>query len=211
MKSKAIYLLGFICLFFFVLSVSIAITISFMPLYVFDIEYLNIANRIEMTKEILLKNYSILLNYLTIPWITELEMPNFPSSKKGLFHFSEVKKLFLLDYIILLFSGIGSFLFLSYLKKRSIIWKISRFFRWGSLITPLLIITLFVNFDTLFVLFHKVSFNNDAWLFNASTDPIILALPEVFFMHSFILAFGLFEVFFIIGYLISKRAGLQQK
>ncbi|SEK57123.1 integral membrane protein TIGR01906 [Carnobacterium iners] len=119
MKSKAIYLLGFICLFFFVLSVSIAITISFMPLYAFDIEYLNIANRIEMTKEILLKNYSILLNYLTIPWITELEMPNFPSSKKGLFHFSEVKKLFLLDYIILLFSGIGSFSFLNYLKKEA--------------------------------------------------------------------------------------------
>ncbi|MGB6267487.1 TIGR01906 family membrane protein [Carnobacterium jeotgali] len=208
MKSKVIYLLGFICLFFFVLSVSIVITISFMPLYAFDIDYLNIANRIGITKEIILKNYSILLNYLTIPWVTELKMPTFPSSEKGLFHFFEVKKLFLLDYIVLFFSGIGSVLFIYYLKKRKAIWKLSRFFRWGSLLTPFLIIALFINFDTLFILFHQVSFNNDAWLFNASTDPIILALPETFFMHSFILAFALFEIFFIIGYLISKRTRL---
>lgn len=208
MKSKVIYLLGFIHLFFFVLSVSIAITISFIPLYAFDIDYLNIANRIGIAKEVILKNYSILLNYLTIPWITELKMPNFPSSEKGLFHFFEVKKLFSLDYIILLFSGIGSILFVYYLKNRKEIWKLSRFFLWGSLLTPLLIIALFINFDTLFILFHKVSFNNDAWLFNASTDPIILALPETFFMHSFILAFTLFEIFFIISYLISKRTRL---
>ena len=210
MKSKVIYLLGFIHLFFFVLSVSIAITIRFVPLYAFDIDYLNIANKIGITKEVILKNYSILLNYLTIPWVTELKMPNFPSSGKGLFHFFEVKKLFLLDYIVLFFSGIGSALFVYYLKNRKEIWKLSRFFLWGLLLTPLLIIALFINFNTLFVLFHKVSFNNDAWLFNASTDPIIVALPETFFMHSFILAFGLFEVFFIIGYLISKRTSLQR-
>ncbi|MGB3160017.1 MAG: TIGR01906 family membrane protein [Carnobacterium sp.] len=208
MKSKIIYLLGFIHLFFFVLSVSIAITISFVPLYVFDIDYLNIANKIGLAKEVILKNYSILLKYLTIPWVTELKMPNFPSSEKGLFHFFEVKKLFSLDYIVLFFSGIGSVLFVYYLRNRKEIWKLSRFFLWGSLLTPLLIIALFINFDTLFILFHQVSFNNDAWLFNASTDPIILALPEAFFMHSFILAFTLFEVFFIISYLISKRTRL---
>lgn len=205
MKSTVIYLLGFFCLFFFILSVSIAITINFTPLYTFDITYLNIADEIGMTKEVILKNYGLLINYLNFPWITELKMSDFPSSEKGLFHFFEVKKLFLLDYVTLVISGIGSILFLNYLKRKKGMWKLVRFFQWGSIIPPLLIVTLFINFDTLFVLFHKIFFNNDAWLFNPSTDPIILALPEAFFMHSFILAFGVIEFLFIIGYFISKK------
>lgn len=205
MKSKIIYLLGFFCLFFFILSVSIAVTINFTPLYSFDIDYLNIAAKIGMTKEVILKNYNMLINYLNNPWITELKMSEFPSSDRGLFHFYEVKKLFLLDYVILLVTGIGSFLFLYYIRRTKGIWKLVRFFRWGSIVPPLLIIILFINFDTLFVLFHKVFFNNNAWLFNPSTDPIILALPETFFMHSFILAFVLIEMLFILGLLISKR------
>ena len=205
MKSKIIYLLGFFCLFFFILSVSIAVTINFTPLYSFDIDYLNIAAKIGMTKEVILKNYNILINYLNNPWISELKMSEFPSSDRGLFHFYEVKKLFLLDYIILLVTGIGSFLFLYYIKITKEIWKLIHFFQWGSVVPPLLIIILFINFDTLFILFHKVFFNNNAWLFNPSTDPIILALPETFFMHSFILAFVLIEMLFILGLLISKR------
>ena len=205
MQSKVTYLFGFFCLFFFILSVSIAITINFTPLYIFDIDYLTVADKIGMTKEVILKNYSVLMNYLNIPWITELKMPDFPSSERGLFHFFEVKKLYLLDYVTLVISSIGSILFLNYLKRKKGIWRLVRFFQWGFIIPPLLIVTLFINFDTLFVLFHKIFFNNDAWLFNPSTDPIILALPEAFFMHSFILAFGVIEFLFIIGYIISKK------
>ena len=44
--------------------------------------------------------------------------------------------------------------------------------------------------DWLLINFYCVSwiiFNNDAWLFNPLTDPIINALPEAYFMHCFIL------------------------
>jgi integral membrane protein (TIGR01906 family) len=66
------------------------------------------------------------------------------------------------------------------------------------------VLALLINFDVLFVLFHQVFFNNDAWLFNPATDPIILALPAEFFMHSFLLAFGLIEVLLVIGYFTTK-------
>lgn len=202
-KSKILSSLGFVSLFFFILSLAIAITINFTPLYAFDIDYLNIARGVGMTKETILRNYAILMDYLNFPWVTELRMPDFPSSGRGLFHFWEVKKLFLLDYGILVISGIGSLLFLKHLRRAKESWRLVRFFQWGSILPPVVIATLLVNFDAIFVLFHEVFFNNDAWLFNPSTDPIINALPATFFLHSFLLVFALLELFFLSGYFLS--------
>ena len=39
-----------------------------------------------------------------------------------------------------------------------------------------------INFKKTFTLFHKIFFNNNYWLFDSNTDPIILILPEHFFM-----------------------------
>lgn len=189
----------------FILSLSIAVTINFTPLYSFDIDYLEITETLKMPKEQISTNYRILLNYLNMPWIAELNMPDFPSSARGLFHFVEVKKLFALDYLILLFSGVGTFGFVRYLNRRQQSWQLLLYFRRGILLPMGVVLALLINFDVLFVLFHQVFFNNDAWLFNPSTDPIILALPEAFLMHSFILAFGVIEFLFIIGYFISKK------
>lgn len=174
------------------------------PLYAFDIDYLNIPKYVGLSKEQILENYRILLTYLNIPWFLTLDMPDFPSSASGLFHFFEVKKLFMLDYLILIFSGMGTLWFVRHLNRRRESWRLLPYFRQGTLIPLAILLALLVSFDTLFVLFHKVFFNNDAWLFNATTDPIILALPAEFFMHSFLLAFGLIEVFLILGYFTTK-------
>lgn len=174
------------------------------PLYAFDIDYLNIPKYVGLSKEQILENYRILLTYLNIPWFLALDMPDFPSSASGLFHFFEVKKLFMLDYLILIFSGMGTLWFVRHLNRRRESWWLLPYFRQGTLIPLAILLALLVSFDTLFVLFHKVFFNNDAWLFNATTDPIILALPAEFFMHSFLLAFGLIEVFLILGYFTTK-------
>ncbi|HGA3886664.1 TPA: TIGR01906 family membrane protein [Streptococcus agalactiae] len=174
------------------------------PLYAFDIDYLNIPKYVSLSKEQILENYRILLTYLNIPWFLALDMPDFPSSASGLFHFFEVKKLFMLDYLILIFSGMGTLWFVRHLNRRRESWRLLPYFRQGTLIPLAILLALLVSFDTLFVLFHKVFFNNDAWLFNATTDPIILALPAEFFMHSFLLAFGLIEVFLILGYFTTK-------
>ncbi|WP_159559615.1 TIGR01906 family membrane protein [Streptococcus halichoeri] len=174
------------------------------PLYAFDIDYLNIPKYVGLSKEQILENYRILLTYLNIPWFLALDMPDFPSSASGLFHFFEVKKLFMLDYLILIFSGMGTLWFVRHLNRRRESWRLLPYFRQGTLIPLAILLALLVSFDTLFVLFHKVFFNNDAWLFNATTDPIILTLPAEFFMHSFLLAFGLIEVFLILGYFTTK-------
>lgn len=204
-KEKALHVVGIISLFLFIVSFSIVLTINLTPLYAFDIDYLKISQNVGLSKEILMENYRILLNYLNLPWITELNFPNFPSSESGLFHFYEVKRLFILDYVIAMITAVGSFFYLRYIKKNQLFWKLVRPFQIAIAVPFVVLFMIAVSFDQLFVAFHKVFFNNDAWLFNPSTDPIILALPETFFMHCFILAFVLIELQIIFGYFYTKR------
>ncbi|WP_423188334.1 TIGR01906 family membrane protein [Alkalibacterium sp. f15] len=204
MKQRIIKISGFILISFFVLSLSITITINFIPLYAFDINYLNISTYVDIPREQILANYRILLDYLNSPWISELDMPDFPSSNSGLFHFLEVKKLFLLNYLILTISGTGTFFFLVYAKNKKLYKSFLLYFQFGILLSLTIIVTIIIRFDALFLLFHQTFFNNDAWLFNPATDPIILVLPAEFFMHNFLLAFGLVEMFLVVGYVIAK-------
>lgn len=204
MRQKITQIAGYTVISLFILSLAVAATINFTPLYAFDIVYLDIPKYAGLPKEQILTNYRILLAYLNLPWIFALDMPDFPSSASGLFHFFEVKKLFVLDYLILIFSGVGTFGFVRHLNRRQESWRLLPYFRKGMLLPLGILLALLVSFDTLFVLFHQVFFNNDAWLFNPATDPIILALPAEFFMHSFLLAFGLIEVFLILGYIFTK-------
>ena len=65
----------------------------------------------------------------------------------------------------------------------------------GGLITIFIPFTLavliYANFNKVFIAFHKLAFNNDYWIFNYKTDPIITFLPEDFFMLCAIAIVGL--------------------
>lgn len=209
MKTRPLDFLGIASIFLWIISFAIMVTINFTPLYSFDVDYFNIPERVGLSKDVIMENYRILLDYLNKPWINELNMPDFPSSESGLFHFYEVKRLFLLDYGILIVTTIASFFYLRYLKHSKRNWVLLRPFMWG-IVAPLIILFLIAaNFDQLFVLFHQLFFNNDAWIFNPSTDPIIMALPEAFFMHCFILAFILIELLITGVYFYAKKTAFK--
>lgn len=205
MKQNAIQLGGVTLLILFILSISIALTINVTILYRVDISLLAIDQQSGLSKAVLMDNYHQLLNYLNLPWIQSLEMPDFPSSANGLNHFFEVKRLFLVDYLVVLISGIGSLFFIRYLKKYQLGWTLIRPFQVLIVAPVVLGIVMMISFDQLFIVFHEVLFNNEDWMFNPSTDPIINVLPEAFFMHCFILAILLMEIQFIIGYYWSKK------
>ncbi|HCM13569.1 MAG TPA: TIGR01906 family membrane protein, partial [Lachnospiraceae bacterium] len=66
-----------------------------------------------------------------------------------------------------------------------------------------------VDFDTSFVIFHKLLFfNNNDWLFNPVTDPVINILPETYFLHcalAIILFIILGSIIFAIQYFRIKK------
>lgn len=189
--------LGLLSLFLTVITLVITIAINFRPLYVFDIHYLNILDATTVGKTTLLKNFDQLMAFLNNPFAHTLALPDFPMSSAGRGHFIDVKKLFMLNYVVLLVTIIPAVVFLVKLKKQQSLWRLIRPFQWGMVIPVILGFLMATSFDRFFVTFHELFFQNDDWLFDPLTDPIINVLPEEFFMHCFILAFVLLELCFL--------------
>jgi integral membrane protein (TIGR01906 family) len=133
-------------------------------------------------------------------------MTDFPVSTNGALHFYEVKRLFLVNYGVLLVTVIPSIVYVRHLNKQQRLWTMIQPFRIAVVVPIVIAFLMAVNFDRFFVLFHGVFFNNDAWIFNPATDPIINVLPETFFLHSFILFFVLLEIFYLLPIYFGKRA-----
>lgn len=179
----------------FLLSLAITLTINARWLYLIDIKSLNILDYVELSKTELVKNYDQLMRYLNFYWVNPLKMPNFPVSESGALHFYEVKRLFQINYAVLIVTLIPSVMILKKRVKSGTLWWFIRPFSYLLAGLIALIIFMAAAFDTFFVKFHEVFFNNDAWVFNPITDPVILALPEEYFMHCFILFFVFFVGF----------------
>lgn len=182
----------------FLLTLAITLTINARWLYAMDINRLEILDYIDLSKHQLLVNYDQLMHYLNLFWINPLAMSDFPVSETGAFHFYEVKRLFQINYGVLVLTVVPSVIYLRNMLKSGMLWQLIKPFTY--ILTGLMMLVFFmaVGFDTFFVKFHEVFFNNDAWVFNPMTDPVILALPQDYFMHCFILFFTLFIAFILI-------------
>lgn len=198
-------ILGYISVFLTLISGCVLLTINFRPLYVWDVTRLNIPEATGLSKEALLENFQQLMTYLNFFWVKELKMTNFPTSESGAFHFYEVKQLFLLDYAIFFILLIPTIWFLIRMKKTGQNWRLHALFKKATWVPLILAGLMALGFDSFFITFHQIFFNNDDWLFDPATDPVILALPEEFFMHCFILAFVLFEICLGIGIFVTRQ------
>ena len=178
------------------LTLAITLTINARWLYQWDIQHLELLNYTSLSEKELLMNFDQLMRYLNTPWITELKLSDFPVSASGALHFYEVKRLFLVNYGVLLVSLIPSFLYVRHLFKNKRLWTLVQPFKIAVGVPLIIAVVMAMGFDRFFVAFHGIFFNNDAWIFNPATDPIINVLPEEFFLHCFILFFVLLEIFF---------------
>ncbi|MGO3731943.1 MAG: TIGR01906 family membrane protein [Vagococcus sp.] len=187
------------------LTLSITLTINARWLYVFDIKQLDILAYTILTKNELLHNYDELMAYLNFFWVNPLHMTDFTTSQSGALHFYEVKRLFQLNYAVLLLTSVPSYLFVKELKQTGRLWVLVTPFKWVLVGLGCLIFFMITGFNQFFVLFHSVFFNNDAWIFDPVTDPIITVLPQEYFLHCFILFFVLFTVFLIGAIFLGTR------
>jgi integral membrane protein (TIGR01906 family) len=179
-------LIGILFTIFFI-SLGLFITINFRLLYYFDINFLNIQEISGFDKETILLNYNALIDYCSPFFQGNLKFPSMALSSSALQHFQEVKEIF----NIFLLSGLVSFIILVFiiLYKRK---KKDNSYLLVSSITVILVpaivgVASAINFDKTFLLFHKIVFRNDYWLFDWNEDQVIRILPQSYFLHCAIL------------------------
>ena len=151
-------------------------------------------------------NYYQMLGYLELPWITDLNMSDFPTSFTGMVHFHDVKQLFLVNNVVLLVSIYPAGWYFRRLKRYGERWRLIRPMQVATVIPVVLAAVMAVDFNDFFIDFHKILFRNNDWLFDPNLDPIITALPDTFFLHCFIMAFALFEAGLIWLYWLGRQS-----
>ena len=184
MKKLSTYLINFaigvLALLFFI-SLGLAIAIYFRPFYYMGME--RISSETGYSVDIIKENYDALIDYCSPFFQGTLQFPTLPSSASGISHFEEVKVIFNLFFVLLCTTPI--FLF-------GLIWLQRKQNNYSYLLsTPIImcILPMFVgiacaiDFNRIFVLFHEIVFRNDDWIFSCYEDPIILFLPERFFLQ----------------------------
>ncbi len=166
----------------FIISFAVVVTLNFTPLYDFTAEGMEVVEASGVEFDDIKENYRILIDYNNLWGPDTLNMPDFPMSETGRIHFEEVKAIFGLFEIILFISA-PICIALAIYKFRT---RQKRFFLFSGVATvvvpSVLGVLIALNWQWVFVKFHEIAFNNDYWIFDYRTDPVILILPNAFFM-----------------------------
>jgi integral membrane protein TIGR01906 len=190
------------------ISISVVITINFRPLYYLDIRLLSIEANSGLAKAEILRNYNALIDYCSPFFRGGLAFPTLAASPSGLSHFAEVKQIFTFFYIL---GAITLVIVVITIIKKSQTRDYSYLFVSAimSIVLPAIFgILIALNFDRTFILFHKIVFHNNDWLFDPATDPVITILPEAFFMHCAVMIICiviLLSILFLVVYFSKKK------
>ena len=175
-------LIGFIFTLLFI-SIGVVFTINFRPLYYLDINLLHIEEDSGLTKDIIKENYDALIDYSSPFFKGDLVFPTLPSSENGLTHFAEVKDIFTAFYFLgAITLVIGIIIIIQKKNNKDISYLLVTAIT-AVVLPAILAAFLAIDFDRTFLLFHKLLFSNDYWLFDPAKDPVITILPDTFFMH----------------------------
>lgn len=203
-----------IALFTTIATISIAtlITLNATPVYRLIIDKYNLISKTGLSKEQLVSNYKILINYLQNPFIKELKFKDFVMSIHGEIHFHEVKNIFILLMIIssiFILGILGYFILHKNAKVNKNNYNSIYILNYSSNILIVFFITLIttflIDFSWVFVIFHKIFFRNDYWIFDPKLDPVITALPEELFMITAIIVLAILMIITVIIKIVYYR------
>ena len=191
-----------------IIGISVVGTLAFRPLYYRDMEKLRIAEYSGYSEDEIRENYDALIDY-NMAWKDgDLSFPTLPMSETGKIHFEEVKEIFDIFKYLAAFGGVLSVLGIVFMakKKECRYLKMTAILSCGLPVALGILVALF--WDRVFVIFHKIFFRNNYWIFDSRTDPVITILPDEFFMHCALMLFG--GVLFgaavcLVSYLILRR------
>ncbi|BBN99346.1 TIGR01906 family membrane protein [Sporolactobacillus terrae] len=171
----------------FIICFAVLVTLGFTPLYYFDVQHLDLVGQSGFSYDQIVENYNYTIQYLINPLPQTFHLPSFDYSRAGRIHFQDVKRIFMAIELLLVVSAIISVIGIFHKRKQ----RDFSFFKPTAIMlimfTLLPLMMFAIDFDGTFILFHKLFFRNDYWVFNPQTDPIITILPEAFFLHAALL------------------------
>ena len=168
-----------------IISFAVTLTLNARWLYISVMEKEELVSYTGLEREVILENYDVLIKYNSLFYSGELDFPDFPMSEGGKIHFVEVKNIFVALQIAgcVSFAALLAYAIFEAVKKRRDELCVLRN---TGIITVALpsVVAAFVaiDWDSAFVIFHKIFFRNDLWLFDYDTDPIIWILPDEYFL-----------------------------
>lgn len=183
-KTSVVQFLLAIDIALFIIFLSIELALLFKPLYYFDIWYLGIDKIAGISRARIVENYNYMIQYLFDPRPQSFKLPSLPYSDHGQIHFGDVKRIFTSIEVLLIVTGLISVVGLYRCIKQGTIRVLKKA---SAILLFFIIITLTAfnfNFEASFTLFHEIFFRNNYWLFDPVTDPVIMILPETFFLHA---------------------------
>ncbi len=203
--KKYNYILATLSLSIFIIAFIPNIVLSSKFFYNLHIDALKIQNNIALTKDEIENNYSVLIDYLTKKSIKKLSFPDLTMSNEGEIHFEEVKEIFLKLKTISFISGIFAII-LCFIELYNNNFKFLKLTSIGILLPVILLgVASLINFDGLFIMFHKLVFKNDFWIFDVRVDPVIAMLPEEFFLNCLLYILFLIFLSSFLLFLVYKR------
>ena len=182
-KLKLISVVVTLSLSLVIIISAVKLTLSFTPLYDWDISYLSLEQSTGISSSSIQANYHTIIFYLQDHKSYDLTLPSLTMSKEGKIHFREVKNIFIkLDYILYVTFLLS--IILIYILYRNNTFNYLKYSAICLLALPLiLLIPFLINFDKSFTIFHKVFFKNNYWEFDPIKDPVINILPQEYFFH----------------------------
>ena len=167
-----------------VISASVTATLFDRGAYSRMQEKLKLPEAIGISETEILDNYNALIDYNSVFYPEPLQFPTFLMSEAGRTHFEEVKAIFSFFQVALIISAVTSAMCCFVLIRN----RHFSFLAAGgvlSLVIPSVVVIVMaaVGWERFFIMFHEIFFNNDFWVFDAQTDPVILILPDAFFLN----------------------------
>ena len=190
MRKHIIHTAAALVLTLAIISLSVVFTLAFRPLYYHDIHALNFPERTGYSEEMIRENYDVLIDYNLSFGEAPMEFPSLAMSEPGRIHFEEVKDIFnLFKYMAIGGTLLGAVCIWMFGRRKEYL-----YLKLTSILAVALpvVIGLFVavNWDWAFVTFHHIACDNDYWIFDPATDPVINILPDTFFLHCALLILG---------------------
>lgn len=204
MKIKRNLVRDIIVMLVAIISFSISFVLNNIQLYHFFVEKYNLASQIHLTSAELMYNYRNLIKYLNFLGINHW-IHTISSSSQALQHFADVKKLIQFNYLIsLIFIPLAIYFGIQRYRNKQF-WQYLIPLKVIGTILVMALFILIAMFDRFFIIFHKILFRNNDWIFNPITDPIIKALPPDFFQCCFLIVAFIVFIFGLIFYWLGKR------